>query len=99
MTLDDLLAREAIRDVMARYTTSGDRLKVDDFVSCFTDDAVIESEHVPPERAFRYDGKPAIRAWQDRWRAGEGGTHGATFVRHHLSVSYTHLTLPTILRV
>lgn len=87
MTVEDLLAREAIRDVMAKYTTSGDRLRVDDFVSCFTEDAVMESEHVPADRSFRYQGRAAIRAWQERWLAGEGGTHGATFVRHHLSTS------------
>ncbi|MEW9855009.1 nuclear transport factor 2 family protein [Novosphingobium sp. M1R2S20] len=85
MTVEDLLAREAIRHVMAKYTTSGDRLRVDEFVSCFTEDAVIESEHVPADRAFRYEGKAAIRQWQERWLAGEGATHGATFVRHHLS--------------
>ncbi|MFC0206401.1 nuclear transport factor 2 family protein [Novosphingobium soli] len=91
MTLDELLAREAIRDLMARYTTAGDRLRVDDFVACFTQDAVIESERVPPDRLFRYEGRPAIRAWQERWRRGEGGTHGATFVRHHLSTSRIEL--------
>jgi hypothetical protein len=70
---------------MAKYTTSGDRLRIEDFVSCFTQDAVLESEHVPADRAFRYEGRAQIRAWQERWLAGEGGTHGATFVRHHLS--------------
>lgn len=87
MTLADLCAREAIRDTMARYTTAGDRLKIDDFVACFTEDAVIESEHVPQARAFRYEGREAIRAWQQRWLEGAGGTHGASFVRHHLSTS------------
>jgi hypothetical protein len=92
MTLDELLAREAIREVMARYTTAGDRLHVDEFVTCFTPDAVIESEHVPPDRMFRYQGPGEIRAWQERWRSGEDGTHGATFVRHHLSTSRIDLT-------
>lgn len=99
MTLEDLLAREAIRDVMARYTTAGDRLRVDEFVSCFTEDAILESERVPEERAFRYEGRAAIRAWQERWLAGEGGTHGATFVRHHLSTSKIDLTGPGRARV
>lgn len=94
MTLEDLLAREAIRDVMAKYTTSGDRLRIDDFVSCFTQDAVMESEHVPADRMFRYEGRAEIRAWQERWLRGEGGTHGATFVRHHLSTSKIDLTGP-----
>jgi hypothetical protein len=77
---------------MARYTISGDRLHVDDFLACFTPDAVIESEHVPSERAFRYEGHLAIRGWQERWRSGEATTHGATFVRHHLSTSRIDLT-------
>lgn len=92
MTVEDLLAREAIRHVMAKYTTSGDRLRVEDFVACFTEDAVMESEHVPTDRAFRYEGRAQIRAWQERWLAGEGDTHGATFVRHHLSTSRIDIT-------
>lgn len=94
MTLDDLLAREAIRHLLSRYTTAGDRLRVDDFVGCFTEDAVIESERVAPERLFRYEGRAAIRAWQERWLAGAGTTHGATFVRHHLSTCRIDLTGP-----
>lgn len=96
MTLDDLLAREAIRDTMARYTTSGDRLRIDDFVSCFTEDGVIEAEDVRIEQAFRYEGRAAIRSWQERWLSGKGGTHGARFVRHHLSTSRIELTSPDI---
>ncbi|MCJ2187811.1 nuclear transport factor 2 family protein [Novosphingobium beihaiensis] len=87
MTLEDMLAREAIRDTLAKYTMAGDRLRIGDFVSCFTEDAVIESERVPADRLFRYEGRAAIQAWQERWLRGEGGTHGATFVRHHLSTS------------
>lgn len=94
MTIEDLLAREAIRDLMARYTAAGDRLRVDDFVACFTQDGVMESERVAPDRLFRYEGRPAIRAWQERWLSGEGGTHGATFVRHHLATSKIDLTGP-----
>lgn len=94
MTVDDLLAREAIRDLVARYTAAGDRLRVDEFVACFTQDAVMESERVAPERLFRYEGRAAIRAWQERWLAGDGGTHTATFVRHHLSTSKIDITGP-----
>jgi hypothetical protein len=96
MTVEELLAREAIRDTMAQYNTSGDRLKVDDYVACFTDDAVMESEYVPEDRAFRYAGKPAIRAWQMRWLHREPGdaVHKATFIRHHLSTSKIDLTGP-----
>ena len=96
MTLDEVLAREAIRDTMAKYNTSGDRLKVDDYVACFTEDGIMESEFVPEDKAFRYAGKAEILAWQRRWldrKPGEA-VHKATFIRHHLSTSKIDLTGP-----
>lgn len=102
MNVDDLLAREAIRDAIARYTTSGDRLKVDAFMACFTDDAVIETDGVPEDRAFRYEGKDAIRAWQMRWLARDpdaAKVHKASFIRHHLSTSKIDLDGPDTAKV
>lgn len=102
MTLEELLAREAIRDTMAKYNTSGDRLRVDDYAACFTEDGVMEAQHEDPDFAFRYDGRAAIHAWQARWRertlasatgAGEK-VHQASFARHHLSTSKIDLTGP-----
>lgn len=97
VTLDDLLAREAIRDTMARYTMAGDRLKVDDYAACFTQDGVMETEHEDPAFAFRYEGRAAIREWQARWLertlAGEK-VHAASFARHHLSTCQIDLTGP-----
>jgi hypothetical protein len=97
MTVDELLAREAIRDTMARYNTAGDRLKVADFVACFTEDGILESEHVSGPQTFRYAGRAAIEEWQNRWRNREPGqdtVHLARFVRHHLSTSTIELTGP-----
>ena len=97
MTLEDLLAREAIRDTMAKYNTSGDRLKAEGFAACFTEDAVIESQRVTGEMTFRYEGRAAIFDWQNRWRKREPGetmVHRASFVRHHLSTSKIDLTGP-----
>ena len=97
MTLDELLAREAIRDTMAKYNTSGDRLKTEDFAACFTEDGVIESQRVSGEQTFRYEGRAAILAWQTRWRSREPGAnvvHQARFVRHHLSTSKIDFTGP-----
>jgi hypothetical protein len=91
MTLDQLLAREAIRQTMAKYNVSGDRLKVDAFAACFTEDGVIESERAPGDYIFRYEGREAIRAWQNRWLNREptqDTVHKATFVRHHLSTCH-----------
>jgi len=91
MTIDELLARESIRQTMATYTMAGDRLQVDKFISVFTEDAIMESEGVPEQDAFRYEGRAAIADWMSRWRerTGEtaGGVHQASFVRHHLATS------------
>ena len=95
MNLDELLAREAIRDTMARYTIAGPRLKEGEFIPVFTEDAIMESEGVPAQDAFRYEGREQIRQWISRWRnrpEGAAATHQATFVRHHLSTSQIDLT-------
>lgn len=95
MTLDDMLARESIRQTLAAYTAAGDRLRVEEFVAVFTDDAVLETDGVPESDAFRYEGKAQIRAWISRWlRPPEQGEkpHGASFIRHHLSTCHIELT-------
>ena len=97
MTLEELLAREAIRDTMAKYNTSGDRLKVDDYAACFTEDGVIESTRAQGDYIFRYASRAEILAWQNRWRSREPGqdvVHGASFVRHHLSTCKIDITGP-----
>jgi 3-phenylpropionate/cinnamic acid dioxygenase small subunit len=50
MTLDDMLAREGIRDLIARYNSYGDTGKFDLLWPLFTDDAVME---VGPARGER----------------------------------------------
>lgn len=95
MTLEELLAREGIRKTMADYTMAGDRLRVDEFVAVFTEDAVLESESVPESDAFHYEGHSAIRDWITRWRRpveAAARTQAASFVRHHLSTSQIELT-------
>lgn len=97
MTVDELLARESIRHTMASYTIAGDRLRANDFVAVFTEDAVLESDGVPEQDAFRYEGRQSIREWITRWtQAPEGAASQpqASFVRHHLSTSLIELTGP-----
>jgi SnoaL-like domain len=97
MTLDDLLAHEAIRHTMTKYNMAGDRLQVDAFAECFAEDGIIESERAPGDYIFRYEGRAAIRAWQSRWRNREPAqdtVHKARFVRHHLSTCHIELTGP-----
>lgn len=101
MNLEELLAREGIRKTLAAYNMAGDRLKTDDFVAVFTDDAVIETDGVPEADRFRYQGPDAIRAWMNRWRepAAKGTGRIARFIRHHLSTCQVELTAPDTARV
>jgi hypothetical protein len=88
MTLEELLARESIRKTMASYNMAGDRLRVEEFIAVFTEDAIIESDGVPESDAFRYAGREAIRQWITRWgTSNETAQPQASFVRHHLSTS------------
>jgi 3-phenylpropionate/cinnamic acid dioxygenase small subunit len=96
VNLDELLAREAIRHTMTRYTMAGDRLRTDEFVAVFTEDAVLASEGVEESDVFRHEGREAIREWMLRWsrRSAAGQSPRATFVRHHLSTCRIELTGP-----
>ncbi|QJQ31421.1 nuclear transport factor 2 family protein [Sphingomonas lacunae] len=42
MQLAELLAREAIRDLLTRYTYNGDRGRIDALAACFADNGVLE---------------------------------------------------------
>lgn len=42
MTLEELVARERVRDTYARYTHAGDRGSLADLAQCFTEDGVLE---------------------------------------------------------
>ena len=103
MTQTELLARECIRHTMASYTMAGDRLQVDDFVAVFTEDAVLETDGVPAQDAFRHVGRQAIHDWMHRWRErpreGGGPVHQASFVRHHLATSLIEFGDPDTARV
>lgn len=94
MILEELLAREGIRKTLASYTAAGDRLRAEEFVAVFTDDGIVETQGVPAEDTFRYEGTEAIRRWITCWRRmpGETPVHRATFIRHHLSTCHIELT-------
>jgi hypothetical protein len=42
MDLSELVARERVRDTIATYAHSGDRMRLDDLAGCFTEDGVLE---------------------------------------------------------
>jgi uncharacterized protein (TIGR02246 family) len=56
LSLDELMAREAIRDLVARYNAGGDGGRFDDVVPLFAEDAVME---IPGETM---EGREAIAA-------------------------------------
>ncbi len=80
LELSDLIAREAIRDLVARYNAYGDGGLIDRMVALFAEDAVLEVG------ADRYEGRDAIRGLcsgtVDR-SAGAAG--GPAYVRHGTS--------------
>lgn len=95
MTSEEMLAREGIRQTLASYTMAGDRLQEEEFAAVFTEDAILETEHVAPVDAFRFEGRQAIRHWISRWRnppEGAPSAHRASFVRHHLSTCHITMT-------
>jgi hypothetical protein len=93
--LDEMLARENIRDLMASYAMAGDMLQTEAFVAVFTEDGILESDGVPDAGAFRYAGRDALRNWMNRW-AQKGDAplraYRAKRLRHHLSTSLIELT-------
>ena len=72
----DLAAdRDAIRDLLARYTYNGDRGRVDALTACFTAEGVLEYPGASPK------GSDAIAA-----SLGSGTRDPRlTFVRHHIT--------------
>jgi len=98
MDIEELLARESIRNTMSRYTQAGDRLKVAEFVAVFTEDGVLESQEVSAADAFQYRGRQAIGEWLQRWleqnSEPNGGATQATFARHHLATCDIQFTGP-----
>jgi hypothetical protein len=98
MTLEEMIARESIRHTLARYTISGDRLRVEDFIAVFTEDAIMESDGVAAPDDFHYRGRAAIAAWIRSWSNPVTDPHQperrATFVRHHLATNLIEFTGP-----
>jgi 3-phenylpropionate/cinnamic acid dioxygenase small subunit len=94
MTIEELIARECIRQTLANYNIAGDRMRVEDFVAVFTEDAVFESAGGPESQSFRHAGRRAIRDWISNFGASSDGTpqRRPTFVRHHLTTCQIELT-------
>ncbi|MDT3443438.1 MULTISPECIES: nuclear transport factor 2 family protein [unclassified Pseudofrankia] len=67
MELWELAAREQVRDTVATYSHSGDRLRLEDLAACFTADGVLETKggwtaHGRAEIIARLSGVQALTA-------------------------------------
>jgi uncharacterized protein (TIGR02246 family) len=80
MTQDELLAREAIRDTIARYNHAGDRGRLDELARCFAEDGVLEIEGEP-----RLSGRAAIQAHLAGVAARLAGNTRRATLRHHVA--------------
>lgn len=80
MERSELLAREAIRDLVARYNAYGDGGLLDRMMDLFAGDAVLEVG------ADRYVGKDAIWGLFSRTvERSAGAAGGPTYVRHSVT--------------
>lgn len=80
MEIAEVVAREAIRDVLARYNHAGDRGRLDEMVELFTVDGVLEIAGDPP-----IVGRPAIRGFFVDTAASLRAATGVPLLRHHVS--------------
>jgi len=82
MTIDELLAREEIRHLMAVYNTAGDSLREEEFASVFSDDAELCTTQLT------FKGKSAIIDGLFRSVSERRPTAARPrFVRHNLTTS------------
>lgn len=90
MTVEELLARESIRDTMARYSIAGDEFDVEAYLSCFVEDGVMEFAEFPGQGHVLLEGKAAIREFVEGFfgalKSGKAAVPGK-FMRHHLTSS------------
>ena len=95
MTLDEVIARESIRDTIAAYTIAGDSRDADAFARLFSDDAILEFAGFPPLPGFRNEGRKAIRERISSWSSTPGedpSMRNTSFIRHNLTTSRIALT-------
>jgi hypothetical protein len=80
----ELAAREAIRDLVARYNANGDSGRVKEVLELFTPDAVMELGD--PGESTRHTGLDEIKliftGTKERWTAEAGERGAAPYVRH-----------------
>ena len=72
----ELIARESVRDLVARYNASGDAGRFDTMLELFTEDAVL----VVPDGT--HQGRENIRVFFESVATGNGRRPGVRLIRH-----------------
>jgi len=80
MDVDELIAREAIRDLVARYNAGADAGRFDGVVALFAPDAVLETADETFEGRAAIDG--LFRRTRDRVLDSPPGAAGKPYLRH-----------------
>ena len=76
----ELIARESIRDLVARYNTNGDSGRFGPLMELFADDAVLE---IVGQRSYR--GREEIRSLFTGAAEGDAGSGPPASLRHRVS--------------
>ena len=91
MDLDELMAREQIRDLVARYNSTADSARFDETLQLFAPDAVMDTD------GDIHEGRDAIRAMfmgaKDSLAAHAEGV--PKYLRHHTSTLQIDVLSPT----
>jgi len=88
MTIEELLARESIRRTTDKYTMASDDYDEDRYITCFTDDAVLELDPFLGKGYLRLEGRQAIYEFvADFFGAAKSGaeTLPENSTRHHIT--------------
>jgi hypothetical protein len=97
MQVNELVARETIRDLVARYNVYGDSGRLDEMVTLFAEDGVLEYSEGHGHRES-YSGLAGIRQFVEQTKqrfaeeAAAGG--GSPYVHHHLSTHVIEMLGP-----
>lgn len=97
MTLDELLAREAIRRTIHEYNLAGDSRDGEMFAALFAEHAVLEFAGFGPLPGFRSEGRAQIRERTASWSPIPGedpSLRDTRFIRHNLTTQRIDLTGP-----
>jgi len=89
MDLEELIARESIRDLVARYNGNGDSGRLDQLLELFAEDAVMQVEDGDP-----HVGRAGIRRFFDSPVTGFKDVSGPVLVRHSVTTHVIDVTGP-----